>query len=210
MREIFPGVHHWTTTHSGINTDVSSYYVEPAGALIDPMVPEGGMEAFGDLFRPQQVLLTSGNHTRDADRFVEAFGCVVVTSPEGQERIGDRLATEAYSESDEAAPGIRPVHIGILSPDEYVLHIDVGEVALAFADGLHRYGESLGFFPDEYLGEDPQSIKAGLKQQFGTLLERRFEHLLFAHGDPIVGNGHAVLAEFVNSPVGFEDFGASL
>ena len=29
------------------------------------------------------------------------------------------------------------------------------------------------------------------------LLERDFEHLLFAHGDPIVGNGKTALRAFV-------------
>lgn len=199
MRELFPGVFHWIATHPGLGVPVSSYYVEPAGALIDPLVPEGGLDAFDGHGRPQQIVLTSGNHTRDAERFVEAFGCTVVVSPEGAERIGGALDAEVYSESHDVAPGIRPVHIGILSGDEYALHIDVGDGALAFADGLTHYGDALGFFPDALLGDDPQRIKDGLRQQFSTLLERHFEHLLFAHGEPIVGHGRKVLADFVSS-----------
>ncbi len=42
MREIFPGVLHWTAFHDGINAPVSSYFVEPAGIVIDPITPEGG------------------------------------------------------------------------------------------------------------------------------------------------------------------------
>ncbi|CAA9466957.1 MAG: hypothetical protein AVDCRST_MAG38-960 [uncultured Solirubrobacteraceae bacterium] len=210
MREVFPGVFHWTAIHPNLHAPVSSYYVEPAGVLIDPMVPDGGWEAFAERTRPQQVLLTSGNHTRDAARFAEEYGCPIVTSREGAERIGDGLATELYSESHDVAPGVRAIHIGILSPDEYALHVDVGEGAIAVADGVTRYGDVLGFFPDHLLGDDPQRIKAGLKQQLATLLDRRFEHLLFAHGDPIVGGGRTALADFVNSPVGQEDFGASI
>ena len=39
MNEIIPGVWHWTAFHEGIGSDVSSYYVERAAALIDPMLP---------------------------------------------------------------------------------------------------------------------------------------------------------------------------
>jgi hypothetical protein len=47
-----------------IGTRVSSYYVEPAGALIDPRVPDEGLDAFAGRARPQQVVLTSGLHAR--------------------------------------------------------------------------------------------------------------------------------------------------
>lgn len=109
---------------------------------------------------------------------------------------------------------MRPVHVGILSPDEYALHIDVDDGALAFADGLTRYADSLGFFPDGLLGEDPRKIKEGLKRRFGTLLGCRFEHLLFAHGDPIVGHGRTALVTAVaeaspSSPWAAGRFGSS-
>ena len=210
MREVFPGVFHWTAVHPSLNVPVSSYYVEPAGVLIDPMLPEGGLDALAGRGRPQQVLLTSGNHTRDAARFAEAFGCTIVASREGATRIGGELETEVYSESEDVAPGVRAIHIGVLSPDEYAFHVDVGDGAIAIADGLNRYGDVLGFFPDGLLGDDPQRVKEGLKQQFATLLDRRFEHLLFAHGDPIVGGGRAALADFVSSPVGREGHGSSI
>ena len=210
MRELFSGVLHWTAVHPNLGTRVSSYYVESAGVLIDPMVPEGGLDAFAGRSRPQQVLLTSGNHTRDADRFAEAFGCTIVVSREGAERIGGALRTEVYAEGEDIAPGVRAVHIGVLSPDEYAFHLNVGDGAIAVADGLTHYGDVLGFFPDGLLGEDPRRVKEGLKQQFATLLDRRFEHLLFAHGDPIVRGGRAALAAFVSSPVGHAEYGSSI
>ena len=199
MREIFPGVLHWTAINHNIGARVSSYYVEPAGVLIDPILPEDGLDAFEGRELPQQVVLTSGNHTRDADRFAEAFGCVIVTSHEGAERIGDALAVETFSDGDDVAPGIRAVHIGVLSPDEYALHLTVTEPAIAIADGVNHYADTLGFFSDDLLGDDPDAIKNGLKQRFQTLLERDFEHLLFAHGDPIVGNGKAALRDFATN-----------
>jgi hypothetical protein len=66
MREILPGVLHWTARHRGIDAAVSSYLVEPAGVVIDPILPDGGLDALAGRARPRLVALTSGNHTRDA------------------------------------------------------------------------------------------------------------------------------------------------
>lgn len=198
MREIFPGVLHWTAHHDAIGARVSSYCVEPAGVVIDPMLPEEGLDGFTDR-RPRQIVLTSGNHTRDADRFADAFDCPIVTSHEGAERIGGALRVETYSDGDDIAPGVRAVRVGVLSADEYALHITVTEGALALADGLHHYDDSLAFFSDELLGDDPDTVKSGLNRRFLTLLDYDFDHLLFAHGDPIVGSGKTALRNFTTS-----------
>jgi hypothetical protein len=200
MREIFPGVGHWTTFHPGIRADVSSYYVEPARVLIDPMVPDEGLDAFDDGPPPQQVVLTSGNHTRDADRFADAFGIPIRVSVEGKQRIGEALDVDVYDAREEVAAGVQAVHVGVLSPDEYALHLTATEGALVLADGANHYAAALAFFPDELLGDDPEEVKEGLKRRFLTLLERDFDHLLFAHGDPIVGRGKKALRDFATSP----------
>src|SRR2546423_1725654 len=98
MRELRPGLFHWTTFHEGIGAPVCSYYVEPVGALID---------------------------------------------------------------------------------------------------ALMHYGETLSFVPDGLIGDDPEGVKTGLTDAFRGLLERDFEDLLFAHGDPIVGGGQAALRRFI-------------
>jgi hypothetical protein len=45
MREILPGVFHWTAFHEPIGARVSSHYVQSAGIVIDPKVPEEGIDA---------------------------------------------------------------------------------------------------------------------------------------------------------------------
>ena len=76
--EILPVVHHWTAFQRELTERVSSYSVEPAGALIDPMVPEAGPGWFETPgVRPQHVVLTSHRHWRETDRFAEAFRCLV-------------------------------------------------------------------------------------------------------------------------------------
>jgi hypothetical protein len=211
MREIFPGVFHWTAFHDGFKGDVSSYFVEPLGVVIDPMVPpEIGLAAFDGHTRPTVVVLTTGNHTRHADRFKEELDCVIRVSREGAERIGGALQVEPYTDHDWITPGLQAHEIDVLSKDEYALHLtDVTESALAIGDGLTNYG-ALGFFGDEALGSHPQRVKEGLKNRFRAQLERDFEHLLFAHGDPLLKHGKTKLRDFVTSPVGHEDFGQVL
>lgn len=208
MNEIVPGIHHWTAHHGALGATVSSYFIAPAGAVLDPKVPDGGWEALPA--RPEQVLLTSGHHHRDAGDCAQTFGIPIRASREAAEHIGDRLEVETFDNGDEPAPGITAVHIGKLSPDEGAFHIAVDRGAIAFADGLNRYGGALGFFPDELLGDHPDRVKEGLKDAFRGLLERDFDVLLFAHGDPVPRGGKAALRDFVASPVGHEDFGQAL
>ena len=208
MNEIIPGIFHWTAYHAPISATVSSYYIVPAGVVLDPKRPEGGWDALPDA--PQQVLLTSGHHARDAEDCARTFGIPIRASREGADHLAGRLTVETFSHHDEPAPGVTAIHIGKLSPDEGAFHIAVDSGAIAFADGLNRYGGALGFFADELLGAHPDRVKEGLKQSFGGLLERDFANLLFAHGEPLVGSGKSALRDFVTSPVGHEDYGQTL
>src|SRR5256886_16221684 len=127
MRELRPGLFHWTTFHEGIRAAVSSYYVEPAGAVIDARVPEEGIEAaFGGRATPQQAIVTSGLHMRHADRFVEAFGCRVRAPAEARDRLGEGARLGPHHDPDEMAPGGTAAPIGALWPAQDALHIPHG------------------------------------------------------------------------------------
>jgi hypothetical protein len=208
MDEVAPGIFHWTTWHEPIRGHVSSYYVVPAQVVLDPKVPAEGWEVLPG--RPQQVLLTSGHHSRDADVFAERFDIPIRGSIQAAQYIGDALSLEVFNDADEVAPGITAIHIDKISDDEGAFHITAGGGAVAIADGINHYGGVLGFFPDPLLGAHPDRVKNGLKEAYTGVLLRDFEHLLFAHGDPLVKHGKTALRDFVTSPVGYEDFGQTL
>jgi hypothetical protein len=196
MNEILSGLWHWTTEHPNIGQDVSSYYLTDSATLLDPMVPEDGMSAFDDLPRPQRVVLSCRHHDRDHAEFVERFGCSFHVSENGvHEYEGENV--EPYAIGDEPAPGVRAVANGPIAPDDTVLHVAVEGGALAFADSLLNQEGDLDFMPDGLLGDDPDQVRADIAAALRELLDQRFEHLLFAHGDPIVGEGHRVLERFV-------------
>jgi glyoxylase-like metal-dependent hydrolase (beta-lactamase superfamily II) len=211
MQEILPGIHHWTAFHEGIKMDVSSYYVEPAGALIDPMLPrDGGLEWFeARETRPQQILLTNRHHYRHSDRFRQAFDLPVRCSMPGLHEFEDGgPEVEGFEFGDVLAPGIAAIEIGGICPDDTALHIELAEGVVAFADALIHYGGALGFVPDGFM-DDPPRDKQAMMESFRGLLERDFDHILVAHGEPLVGGGKAALRDFVNKPVAQDDPGST-
>jgi hypothetical protein len=47
------------------------------------------------------------------------------------------------------------------------------------------------------MGDDPEGVKDGLRKVFLSLLEREFDHLLFAHGKPWISGAKKGLREFL-------------
>ena len=186
--------------HEPIGTTVSSYFIAPAGVVIDPKVPAEGFEALPAA--PSQVVLTSGHHLRDAPAFAEHFSIPIRASVPAADHIGDEATVQTFAAGEQVADGVTGVHIGVLCPDEGALLIAHGGGALAIADGVTPRHGSLGFFSDALLGDDPPAIKRGLKQAYAALLDREFAHLLFAHGTPVLDTGRSDLEAFVSGSAG--------
>jgi hypothetical protein len=198
MDEILPGVWHWTAEHPNIHARVSSYYLEDAGALVDPLLPDGGLDAFGD-WAVQRVILTCRHHRRHAPEVRERYGAAVLVPRNGlHEFEGTGLEVEPYDPGDEIAPGVRVHRLEAISPDDEVLHIHAGLGALAFADGLISAGGRIGFVPDELM-DGPEEVKVQTMRRLRELLELDFDALLFAHGNPIPRGGRDALIAFIES-----------
>jgi hypothetical protein len=197
MHEIAPGIVHWSAMHEGIGSEVSSYWLPEAGVVLNPMLPEEGIDAFRER-PPSAVLLTNRHHLRRSDAFVEAFGCSVHAPEAGMHEFGgDAPDVRPFRPGDEVPGGGRVEEVGAISPDEVALHFP-GLSALAVADGVINY-DGLGFVPDQLMGEDAEGVKEGLLAAFDRLAGLGFEHLLIAHGPPVVGGGARALREFVDS-----------
>ena len=198
IREVLPGVHHWTSIHPRIRLPVDSYYIEPAGVVLDPTVPREGLEWFERRRTPSQVVLTNRHHLRHAERYAEAFGCPIRCSIPGLHEFEGGPRVEGFEFGEELAPGVTAHELGAICPDDTALHIrTTGGGALAFADGLTRpRGGGLGFVPGFLMGDDPAAVRAGLRESLRRLLDLDFDNLLFAHGEPLIGGGKAALREF--------------
>jgi hypothetical protein len=207
VREIAPGLLHWTAFHPRIRAEVSSYYHSAGGVLIDPLLPAEGFENDSDPIEwlaehgpPKVVLLSNRHHYRDSGRIVEAFGIPVRASRPGIHEFSPQQRVEPFEFGDELEGGVVAHEIDAICPDETALEIPAVN-AVAVADGLVRFSAPdapLGFVPDSLLGDDPEEVKRGLRASFERLLDLDFEHLLLAHGLPLVGEGKERLREFLS------------
>ncbi len=195
MREIAPGIWHWTSPHPNHGQQVSSYLLPEFGVLIDPLVPDELLDRLDELGRPSEALLTNRHHWRDGTKLAERFGLTVRAPRLGMHEFADDDPVEPYDFGDQLAGGeIAAYEVGAICPDEGALHIP-SVSALAVADGVTSH-DGLRFVPDSLM-DDAEDTKAGLRAAYARLADTlEFENLLTAHGDPVVGGARRALAQF--------------
>lgn len=196
MREIAPGLWHWTARHEHIGVEVSSYYLEVERVLLDPMIPAEGLAWFETHGTPKHVLLTNRHHDRHAWRVRERFGCTIHCVRSGIHELDGRGPVEPFDFGDALPGGAIAYEVDAICPDETALHIP-RHGALACADGVMHYGEQLSFVPDQYM-DNPEATKSALRAAYRGLLDLDFDLLLTAHGQPIVGNAKEALRRFAS------------
>lgn len=199
MEEIASGLWHWTARHPKIGIAVSSYYLAEPRVLLDPLLPPEGPERLDELGSPQAILLTNRHHWRDCSRLIERYGCPVRAPRTGMHEFGADQPVEPYDAGEALAGGAIMAHeVGAICPDESALFL-VGARALAVADGVIHYEEQLTFVPDSLMDE-PEDTKRALKHAYARLADQlEFDHLLTAHGPPVVGEARERLRAFAES-----------
>jgi hypothetical protein len=199
VEQILPGVVHWTATHPNLGVDVSSYLLTESEVLIDPMLPPEGLEWFGDQgIEPREIVLSSRHHLRDAALISERYGASIRAPRPGMHEFAahPEYGVAGYDFGEVLAGGVVAHEVNAISPDETALEIPTVK-GLVVADGVVNY-DGLRFVPDHLMGDDPESVKRGLRARFAQLIEEvDFDHLLCAHGDPVIGNGRTALRDFV-------------
>jgi glyoxylase-like metal-dependent hydrolase (beta-lactamase superfamily II) len=198
MKEILPGVFHWTAKHPKIGFPVSSYFVAESGTVLDPMVPpDAGLDWFGDERPVEAIALTNRHHDREAAAYCRRFEVGPVLVPESglHEFEGKQLEVRGYVPGEEIIPGVLAHEVGAICPDDMALEIRSAG-ALAMADGLVHFEDGVRFVRDGYM-DNPRETKRELAASLEELLDVDFDTLLFAHGMPIVGGGKQALRDFL-------------
>ena len=204
MDEILPGLFHWTARHPKIGIEVSSHYLDNPGIAFDPLLPEDGLEWFRARPRqPSAVVLSNRHHYRHAGALADAFGCPVLASRPGMHEFEAEQGVTPFDFGDELPGGVRAFEVGSICPDETALHLPAQRAVLladGFVDGgSHGAEPGIGFVPDKLM-DDPAQTKAGLLDAARRILDEvDFDHLLMAHGRPILGDGRERLQAFVDS-----------
>lgn len=197
MQEVLPGIWDWQAFYEKLGMPVHSHAVR--GTLIDPMVPEEGIDVLRAL-EPERIVLTNRHHDRHAQPFVEELGIPVLCPANGLHEFEHKeLSPESYGQGDEVAPGIHSYQVLESWPDETALHVPDAELLIIADSVIRDPGPDLSFVPDRFLGEDPEEEKAHLRAGLRTLLDLEFDHMLFAHGPPLIGGAKAALREFVQA-----------
>jgi hypothetical protein len=198
MREIAPGLWHWTVPHPSHGMEVSSYYLRDERIAVDVLLPPEGLDWFEGA-EPVHILLTNRHHDRDAWQLREAFGSEVHCIANGVHELESRGPVTRFQFGDELPGGIVAHEVGGICPDETALHIPAHR-ALAVADGVVRWpGEDgLTFVPDSLM-DDPEETKRTLREAYCGLLHLDFELLLLAHGDPVLADARRELRAFAEA-----------
>ncbi len=197
MNEIIDGVFHWKAKHPNIGFDVDCHYVAGSRTAIDPLLPEKGIEWFAER-GVERIVLSTRHHLRHAPEIAERFGCPILCHESGLYEFEDGPDVTGFAFGDRLADDVVALEMDSISPDDTVLRIEAGGGALLFADSVIHYG-ALGFVPDNLIGENPDEVKRGIRERCTALLDEDFEHLLFAHGEPLLGDGREALRAFAEA-----------
>ena len=211
-RPIRPGLFHWTAAHPKIRIEVSSYWLADARVLLDPLLPNRGLDWLREVGPPEHVILTNRHHWRHCSEIADAFGCPFWCNELGLRELEGEAGREwvrGFRAGDVLPGGIESHEVGVLCPDETALRFDLagGGACLAVADGVVRLGEAargdgpLTFVPDSLLADEAaqvESVKRGLRQAYLRLCDLQWDTLLLAHGLPLVGDGKEKLRAFAS------------
>jgi len=200
MEEILPGIFHWTQAHPKIKIDVSSYYFRAERVLIDPLIPDEGLDWFAG-HPPENIYLSIRHHYRHCGEFEQEYGCTVWCVELGMHEFTHGETVRSFQFGDTLPGQVKAIEIGSICPDEGALFIERDGGCVVLADGCIRMQDGpLQFVPDALLGDDPAAVKNGLIAAYFRLLETcEFDHVLLSHGGPIIGDGRKQLAAFVNA-----------
>ena len=196
MQELTPGIRHWTAVHPNLRMEVSSYWLPELGVLLDPIaVPE-------EVEGVRHILLSNRHHRRDALAARERFGALLRAPRVGMHEFEPGDPIEPYDFDEPLADGqIVPHQVTELWPDDGALQIPSVR-ALAIADSVMNYDDRLSLVPDRFM-DDPPAESRALREGLARLAdELDFDHVLPAHGTPLIGDGRERLREFATRAPG--------
>jgi glyoxylase-like metal-dependent hydrolase (beta-lactamase superfamily II) len=160
---------------SAVKTDARLFLIDPiplAPSCLEEMaVPIGGAS----------VLVTNLNHLRAAAAFARQFDAPIFAA---RLVVGEFSATSArtIADGERIGPGVSAVVIDGAATGETAFHFADDGGTMVVGDALINF-EPYGFtlLPPKYCS-DQKAMRRSLRR----LLDWPFEHLLFAHGTPIL------------------------
>jgi glyoxylase-like metal-dependent hydrolase (beta-lactamase superfamily II) len=203
IREIAPGLSYWTAPHPDWRgatdwpEDVGCVYYEAPDTtiVIDPLVPKGEEDEFWAMLdrwvEPRglavSVLLTAPWHQRSAAIVAERYGVIVWAHESAQRRLSFPVQSGPLPTGVEAfvPGGASEGQVAFLLREHRALV--VAEFFMGVNGGLRVLPA-----PAE---QDSNAFYDSLRR----LLDLPIEHVLVAHGEPVLGDGRKRIAEALGS-----------
>lgn len=177
----------WQAYEPGVKCDLSSCAIltREGLVLVDPIsLTENGMVALHSLGRPHAIVLTNGNHLRDALAFRSRLEIPVFASANAETEAGilvDRILAE-----EELVAGLRVVSIEGAGLGEIAL---CGDGTLCVGDAIiNLSSHEFSLLPEKYC-DAPEKLRDSLRK----LLQYEFQVMTFAHGAPLIKDAHSRL-----------------
>lgn len=198
LETIRPGLFRWTVRHPEWRSDAMPespadwppevggvlYEAEDASVFIDPLLPSPEEPPFmrrldrrvRERDQPVAVLTTLAFHRRSRSALVERYGATT------------SRAKRALPSGVESRP--------IRGAGETMFWLSEHRTLVAGDRIIGTAGGGLRVCPASWLSYLPSGIGvAELRERLRPLLELPVENVLVSHGDPVVGDGRAALAE---------------
>lgn len=187
---------HWSVYEPACKCEIGSIAVKVASGLVvvDP-VPLAA-EAWSELTAAaplRAILLTSGNHARDAETLREKHSVPIVASIAAHKALAP-LVPDVTLLDNELIYGASAIPVAGGGP---------GETAFLFAEGVLALGDAvinidsekgLELLPDKYC-DDPRELRRSLAK----LVDLQFHTLAFAHGLPVTQRAKEKLRALVTA-----------
>lgn len=196
FQEVTPGLVFWEGYNPEVKTDCSCCALVIAGSLIfvDPLrLAQPALDELTAGAEPRQIVLTNGNHARDAGWYAAHFGIPILAHREAIPEL-DLTEVREIREDEGILEGVRVMELPGAGPGEIALHAAMGGGVAVVGDALINL-DSYGFtfLPEKYC-TDARLMRNSLAK----LAAMPFQVMTFSHGRPIIAEASRHLAALLD------------
>lgn len=189
-------VFHWSVYEPSVKCEIGCTSLKLGSRLvvIDPVpLADAAWKELLAIAPLSAILLTNGNHVRDALELRQKHHVPVVTAPDTRRDITE-LKPEVVLLPNELLYGIAAIPIPGATPGETAFFANTGVMVLGDAVINTSLERGLELLPDKYCSDAKQN-RASLRK----LLDYDFHTLIFSHGAPLVTQAKGKLHALLNS-----------
>jgi glyoxylase-like metal-dependent hydrolase (beta-lactamase superfamily II) len=195
FQELSDTLYHWSVYDPAVKCEIgcTALKLTSGWVVVDPVpLAELAWSELLALSPLRAILLTNGNHVRDAVALRQQHHVPVVTAAETRREITE-LRPDVTLLPNELLYGITPIAIPGATPGETAFYSRTGVMILGDAVINTSTEAGLEFLPDKYCSDAEQN-RASLQK----LLNFDFHTLTMAHGAPITTRAREKLSALLD------------